>query len=219
MFFCEQLENRCLLTASLAGGVLTVTGTNGAETIALSKSGTSLRVAIGSSFQSFKYTSVTRVVVRGLDGNDTIALGTLDKPGLLDGGAGNDTITGGAANDTLIGGPGSDILKGGAKSDTVDYSASRANLTITMDGIANDGAANERDNVGTDVENVIGGSGNDKITGSAAANVLRGGAGNDTLIGGAGDDDLYGDLGNDILTGNAGADWLVGGDGIDTASY
>src|SRR2546421_11904859 len=92
MLLCEQLENRCLLTASLAGGVLTVTGSNAADTIVLSKSGASVKVAIGQGFQLFKAASVTRVVVRGLDGNDTIILGTLDKPGLLDGGAGNDTI-------------------------------------------------------------------------------------------------------------------------------
>src|SRR2546423_789135 len=60
------------------------------------------------------------------------------------------------------------------------------------------------------VENLIGGSGADRLTGDGNANVLCGGAGNDTLSGSGG---------NDILVGGAGADRLDGGSGVDTASY
>src|SRR2546421_9914857 len=215
----ERLENRYLLAASLASGVLTVTGTIGPDAITLVKSGTSIRVSVGTTIQSFSASAVNRIVARGLSGNDTINLSRIDKPSLIDGGPGNDILTGGSSNDTLIGGLGADVLKGGGAADTADYSTATKMLTITIDGIANDGVAKERDNIGTDIENIIGGAAGDIITGSSAANVIRGGAGDDTINGGAGDDDLYGDAGNDILTGNAGTDWLVGGDGIDTASY
>ena len=56
---------------------------------------------------------VGRLVVFGSDGNDVIdANGTFDLPVILDGGAGNDTVTGGTGNDILLGSAGSDVLRG-----------------------------------------------------------------------------------------------------------
>ena len=60
------------------------------------------------------------------------------------------------------------------------------------------------------IEDVKGGSGNDKITGNQVANMLYGNGGNDILTG---------DAGNDTLIGGTGADRLSGGTGTDTASY
>src|SRR4029434_6559459 len=77
-------------------------------------------------------------------------------------------------------------------------------VTVILDDIANDGELGEGDNVHADVENVIGGNGDDKLEGSAANNVLRGGNGNDTLSGNAGNDTLDGGAGSDELFGNAG---------------
>ena len=71
-------------------------------------------------------------------------------------------------------------------------------MTVTIDGVNNDGGAacdgttGAFDDVHTDVENVIGGFGNDTITGNSDNNVLGGGAGNDSLNGGGGDDTLRG---------------------------
>lgn len=59
---------------------------------------------------------------------------------------------------------------------------------------------------GTVIENLLAGSGSDRITGNAAANWLCGMAGADTIAGGAG---------NDTLEGGAGADRLSGGSGDD----
>jgi Ca2+-binding RTX toxin-like protein len=50
------------------------------------------------------------------------------------------------------------------------------------------------------LENVTGGSGNDRLTGNAAANVLLGNAGDDHLVGGDGSDLLQGGIGNDVYT-------------------
>ena len=44
---------------------------------------------------------------------------------------------------------------------------------------------------------------------------LLGGSGKDKLIGGDGDDYLFGDSGNDKLQGQSGSDWLFGGTGKD----
>ena len=153
-------------------------------------------------------------VICGLGGNDTInGLGGNDT---IYGGAGSDRINGGPGDDQLIGEAGADALNGGAGADTVDYFAASVPLTISIDGQANDGARGERDAVATDVENIVGGSGNDSIIGSTAANDLDGGTGNDSIIGGAGDDAIDGGTGNDSISGGSGNDAVDGGVGNDS---
>jgi Ca2+-binding RTX toxin-like protein len=143
----------------------------------------------------------------------------------LFGGSGDDTLTsegsgsfvlnGSAGNDTLISSPdASDKLIGGPGTDTADYSARKRALRITLDNQPNDGQSGEHDNVMSDVENVIGGSGNDRIIGSPFNNSLVGGGGNDTIYGGAGNDTLVGGPGHDLLFGQDGNDLLVGKDGV-----
>ena len=83
------------------------------------------------------------------------------------------------------------------------YDDRAAAVTITLDGWADDGEAGEGDNARTDVENAVGGSGNDMISGSTAVNSLSGGAGNDQIASadgvsdhdacGAGDDTVSAD--------------------------
>ena len=63
---------------------------------------------------------------------------------------------------------------------------------------------------GCQIENAVGGNGNDVLTGNVAANRLEGGIGNDQLVGGMGDD---------ILVGGAGDDQIYGGDGTDTGIF
>ncbi len=154
--------------------------------------------------------------LNGGDGNDVLRAGRGND--ILDGGAGSDQLFGDDGNDKLVGAAGADVFNGGAGTDTADYSKYKASLTITIDNIANDGIAKEADNVRTDVENVLGGSGADKITGSSSNNVLTGNSGNDQLFGGAGNDLLSGGLGTDQLFGKDGAmDTLDGGAGVDRA--
>ena len=56
------------------------------------------------------------------------------------------------------------------------------------------------------IENVIGGTGNDTLTGDGNANSLKGNDGDDLLSGGDGDDTLTGGNGLDTLDGQGGAD-------------
>jgi len=143
----------------------------------------------------------------------------------LKGGLGNDTITGGDGVDILWGNAGSDTFdegdhanggdtfNGGAGLDTVSYASRPVAVFVIIDALANDGQLGELDKVMVDVENVIGGAGNDTITGSTADNVLSGSDGDDTLDGGAGNDRFdEGDQAN-------GHDTMIGGAGIDTVDY
>ena len=160
--------------------------------------------------------------VRGTPGPDTIA-----------GTPGDDVIAAGAGNDTIDGGGGADVICGGDGTDTVTYgphqSDVRADLTggTGDDGSSEDGPAGARDSVGTDVENLVGGHGDDVLVGSSTPNalnggpgddLLRGGEGNDALTGGTGDDTVRGGDGNDTLTGSSGDDVLKGSDGTDTVN-
>jgi Ca2+-binding RTX toxin-like protein len=129
-------------------------------------------------------------------------------------GKGDDSIEGGDGNDAfyaLSGTDGADTLRGGNGTDTAIYNTRTANLTIDLDGAADDGASGEGDNVDIDVENVECGSGNDLVTGNSNNNNLSGGFGSDTLYGMAGNDGLYEEGGDDSV-GNQ----LFGGDGNDT---
>ena len=141
-------------------------------------------------------------------------------PNFLRGGTGGDTVNGGAGNDTLQDGNssatpnGSDTLIGGPGVDIADYQFSNGNLTLSLDGKRNDtsvgGGSVGIDNIHADVENVLGGLGNDHITGNPKANRLVGADGNDTLAGLGG---------NDVLLPGAGEDDVKGGPGRDVASF
>jgi hypothetical protein len=124
-------------------------------------------------------------VIVGLGGNDTIS-----------GAGGNDAICGGDGNDSLNGGAGADVLSGQVGLDTATYATRTTAVRVDLDNVADDGDSSDgpataRDNVKSDVENLIGGSGADKLTGSAANNRLTGGLGADSLSGLGGNDNLF----------------------------
>ena len=105
-------------------------------------------------------------------------------------------------------------MQGDLGTDTATYATRTTALKVTIDGVANDGATAEGDNVKTDVENLVGGSAKDSLIGSGSPNEIRAGAGNDAIAGGPGDDDEYGEDGNDTFSQGAvadGADDLFGG--------
>ncbi|MFY0659638.1 MAG: M10 family metallopeptidase C-terminal domain-containing protein [Shimia sp.] len=122
--------------------------------------------------------------------------------------------------------------------DLMDFSAYTTDARINMNGgefsdvgglIGNLGIA-----VGTVIENVNSGAGNDRITGNSVGNVInskdgndwinagdgadlvRGGKGNDVLLGGNNNDSLYGGAGLDTLIGGNGNDSMDGNSGSDT---
>lgn len=142
----------------------------------------------------------------GGPGNDTLAEAG---PGTMLGGPGNDIIHGGNGTNAIDGGPGGDLMTGGAGEDSVSYAGRPTGVKVTLDNQPNDGYAGEGDNVGSDIEDIFGGLGNDTLVGNAARNVLDGSAGNNVIFGGDGPDILYSAAGNDVLDGGPGADHFI----------
>jgi Ca2+-binding RTX toxin-like protein len=115
-------------------------------------------------------------------------------------GAGADTVLGGSGDDHLRGSLGADSLAGGDGFDVVDYSDRTAAVHVDLDGeVGDDGVAGEGDTVAADVEDVVGGDGDDVLLGSDADNYLLGGPGADELTGLLGQDALFGEDGNDLI--------------------
>ena len=175
-------------------------------------------------------------------GNFAIAQDKLPEAvGAIYGGPGDDTLAGGDANEELVGGSDADTISGGGGNDTVDYSDHTDDVTVSIGGAAHDDGGTEDgsgDTVAGDVENVIGGAGDDTLTGDGGPNTLIGGGGSDELHGGGGndvllglaalfndnpgpdgDDTLDGGAGTDLLFNSPGADTFSGGTGSDEVSY
>ncbi|MGI9384162.1 MAG: calcium-binding protein, partial [Methyloligellaceae bacterium] len=164
--------------------------------------------------------------VRGTDFDDIITGD--DLANVLEGRGGNDRLTGGAGDDTVLAGAGFDTIvagsgagndtyDGGDDDDTITFESTTSGVTVDLSAVQDQAIGAE---TGTDqianVEDVIGGSGDDTITGDGSDNRLEGGAGIDTLNGGAGNDDLIGGAGNDIINGGDGSDFIRPGAGNDT---
>jgi Ca2+-binding RTX toxin-like protein len=63
----------------------------------------------------------------------------------------------------------------------------------------------------TQVQNVIGGAGNDTLTGNALGNILIGGSGTNVITGGSGRNVLIGGTGHATITGGPADDILIAG--------
>ncbi|MEO3874767.1 calcium-binding protein [Nonomuraea sp. B12E4] len=154
---------------------------------------------------------------------------------LMEGSDGNDALDGGPGDDELRGGLGTDTYKGGTGDhDMVSYGEHGESVKASLNGLADDGAAGELENIPGDVEDLYGGWQSDTLIGNEADNTLNGGPGGgdmligmqgvDWLYGGSGYDKLYGDFNDsrqmgegDYLYGGAGNDLLVGEWGLDHA--
>jgi hemolysin type calcium-binding protein len=151
------------------------------------------------------------------DQNDQLAIvGAAPSEITIRGGVGDDRLAGGAGFELFDEGAdtsGSDTITGGPEQDRVSYASRRRGLRVSLDGQRNDGQRGERDNVGADVEGVVGGRGSDRLVGNGRPNEL----GEDAALGegGGGSDRLIGKGGKDVLAGGDGSDVLVGGPGDD----
>ena len=156
--------------------------------------------------------------LRGGDGVDRLA--GMNGGDTLSGGLDADRLLGGEDDDRALGGAGADFFSGGGGIDDVDYSSVSTPLRVTIpDGLANDGATGEGDNVQPDNERLFGGSGDDRLFGTNSGGEVWGRAGHDVLFGGDNDDRLEGEDGNDRLEGGYRGDLMSGGNGIDTVDF
>jgi hypothetical protein len=173
--------------------------------------------------------------LNGTEGADTLAgdgsnneIGGGDGDDKITGGGGDDEIFPGRGNDEVEAGDGGDYVEGegpteeGADNlaggpgsgDYVEYFGDSA-VTMTLNGLPDDGRAGEGDNL-SGFEGMEGGEGADTIVGDAANNLLVGGGGNDTMTGAAGTDLFSGGEGDDLLLALGGRDEVACGLGFDT---
>ena len=143
-------------------------------------------------------------MIRGDDGDDSLAGGpnsaepvdpATDDSDTIFGGAGNDAANGNAGNDFLNGGEGNDQLWGNDGNDTIGVFPYYG-TTIFEPG--ND--------------TMVGGLGDDLIAGALVdwnGNLIN--DGNDVIFGQDGDDTLWGGAGGDMIYGGAGDDFMLGG--------
>jgi len=195
--------------AVLESGLLTVTGTPLADSIAITLKQGTYSVTLNGSTLRFTSSQVARIDILCGDGNDTVSAAGAYVPvylfgdagdDWLQGGFGNDTLTGAAGRDTLDGGPGDDRAAGGKHNDSI---------------FGGEGADRLYGDEGHDT--LDGQSGIDRIWGGDGDDLILGGASNDKLYGDAGSDTLRGGKGDDFFDGGLGVDHLFGDDGTDTA--
>ncbi|NJM18905.1 MAG: DUF4114 domain-containing protein [Richelia sp. SM1_7_0] len=162
--------------------------------------------------------------VTGGKGNDILTiLASSTTGGILNGGAGDDTLTGGSGSDIINGGEGKDIIKAGAGDDTI--TVDKDDIITSLDGgegfdivtIDADSRLHLILKDSNNIEAIIGTKISNQITYSGVKPILiSGDFGNDNLTGGEGSDQIEGGEGKDKLYGNKGNDLLLGGNGDDS---
>jgi hemolysin type calcium-binding protein len=161
-------QNR--LAASLAGGTITLgdaaglavgSGCTRVDATHATCTGTRLVAALGDGDDTGAVSGGLPAVIDGGAGDDALTGGDLGD--VLEGGAGADVLAGGSGNDVLSGdgfalvagggddrldgGPGADVLLGDGGRDVADYSSRTTAVSVTLDGLADDGGPGEGDDV------------------------------------------------------------------------
>lgn len=172
-----------------------------------------IEIVIGTTHADMIIGNTADNVLYGGDGNDT--LDGFDGHDLVIGQAGDDTLRGGAGSDSLGGGDGNDLLQGGAGNDlffgsavegvgsglgndtyeggsgidTLSYSTTTAGIAVDLTLTVGQVNGSE---IGLDtlfeIDNIVGGLGNDIMVGNAQSNTFSYFGGLDAYSGGGGDD-------------------------------
>ncbi|GIW76740.1 MAG: hypothetical protein KatS3mg104_1803 [Phycisphaerae bacterium] len=210
------------------GSLLRVTGTTGKDVIGVDLVNGRIRVGTKADgiLATFAASTISRISVDAGSGNDKVTVETtVTKPtslagaagrDVLLGGSGNDYLAGGSGNDKLVGRLGNDTLDGGSGIDLVEYTdrGRGEGVVASLDGLANDGGPSEVDWILDNVENLLGGNGDDLLSGNAGPNIIAGGRGADTISGGNGDDLIFAFL--ESRTDDGVIDIINAGGGVDT---
>ncbi len=194
------------------GGSDVLDGGKGIDTLSFASQAAAVSVSLAAQGAAQTYRLGQVLDARGFENltggiGDDVLMGD-ERANTITGGRGDDVLTGDALG--RIGGL--DMLVGGDGIDTASFASFTASVTAALrDGaLGSATAANRTIARMQDVENITGGSGDDRISGNSAANVLIGGGGSDILWAADGDDRLEGGLGNDTIN---------GGNGVDTAIF
>lgn len=115
----------------------------------------------------------------GAAGDDELYGGAGDD--LILAGSGDDEIAAGQGDDTIMGDAGHDLINGGDGHDTLDYSEFTADIHLDFEaGIA--WSAEIGEDLFEDVEEVVGGQGNDTFVFGETTAIISGGLGDDLFI-------------------------------------
>lgn len=194
------------------------TATTGRATCTIAGDLGQVRTDLGESADSFTAAMASdepaAVIVDGGTGRDAIH-GDSDPRMNFDsqllGGGGDDVIVGGPDGEYVDGGLGADDMHGGGGNDTVQYMPlvplvpHPIGVVVTLDDVANDGhaptggASVEGDNAHSDIENIRGTNGPDRLYGNDAFNFIRGDGGNDLIVPGGDMDSVSAGDGDDEI--------------------
>lgn len=165
--------------------------------------GADTSTAAGDTVYTFDPSKPIMQTIYDAGGNDTIDLSSHTRTSIID-------LTPGAF---------SSIAKFTIGEQAAMFKAQIGGANSYIDSVFNSQSYTWTDNLAiafnTTIENVRGGSGNDRILGNGADNNLSGGGGDDYLRGADGQDLLFGGAGFDDINGNKGADTVYGGEGND----
>lgn len=189
---------------------------------------------------TFNGTAVTENVLvdttvenlKGGSGNDILSGNAQDN--VINGGLGSDVITGNGGNDTVDYSERTSGTSLWVSLDGIAHSGASSHQLRTFGTAVNlyeDGActlvigtggdaggptsgSDENDTVATDIQNIIGGAGNDCLLGQPLTFTCTGSVCQNNLTGGPGDDMLFGFEDNDVLEGSGGA-----GDSMTAKNY
>ncbi|WP_421900462.1 FecR domain-containing protein [Maridesulfovibrio sp.] len=157
------------------------------------------------------YSEYSTAVTVDLSNNTASANGSGDEiytvEGII-GGSGDDNLKGDTGNNTFRGGEGNDTFDGVDGIDTVDYSSRSEGVFANLNTPAATIIGTSEVDTLTEIDKLIGSTGNDTIWGDSVNNTIGGGGGNDTLSGGGLYDYDYLDY-----------SWLKGGTGVVVEGY
>ena len=221
-----------LLAGGIDNGLLTVTGTEGADVIVVSQVGTNILVDVNGTQTQFDAGEVRSIRIEALGGDDTVIV-DVARPTSILGGAGNDLILGSDGGaDNVLGGPGVDTFFGRGGDDVFVWDPGDGNDFVEggdgFDTMLFDGSG------GNEVFDASAVGGRLRFTRSAGNIVmdvgttekidLRALGGDDATtihdLSGTGVTEVFvdGGAGNDTFVGSALGEVFLGGDGDDTAT-
>jgi hypothetical protein len=150
------------------------------------------------------------------DGDDSLEVSG-SYVGTIRDGPGDDSAIVDSGVFDLVAGEGSDRLEAtSGASATVSYGTRTLGVSLSLNGLPDDGAAGERDNLLGSISRLDGGEGDDLLEAGSRGITLSGDAGDDRLVGGPGPDVAWGGEGDDVVEAGAGDDRMKGGPGADS---
>jgi Ca2+-binding RTX toxin-like protein len=204
-------NNDTIDVSGWTAGNITLDGGGGSDILQATVAGavtlTDTAISFTGSSGSITFSMIEAAILTGSDGDDIMNALTFSGQVWLKGGKGNDVLVGAKGNDILDGGEGDDVfvlaedgvldqdvIIGGDGNDTLNFGGHMSlgipafsagvtidlSITLSYQPVAPDlqiGFISE------DLENVIGGAGDDHLTGNASDNTFTGGLGADTIDG------------------------------------